>query len=781
MLASCTTKDPVYAKILSTDVKEIDAEALSPQTVEVKLTADGEWYVYTPSWIKTEPESGNGDTQVKIIINPNTDSYQELNAPRKDVVAFCGAKEKAVIKVSQKGENGLASERKYSKITKADEFELAKGYLIVFNTGSSLVAAAPLKTEVDNPKSYAFMPVGKIAEVEGVVTLPNGKQAFYFEKTDKEGINYMRQSDGYYPWQSAGYDNFYLYSAANVTKSGLWKINFKEDGHVELDNTQRGAGGFLLMFDGSYSTIGTYTGSKQDKKVLPYLYKDTAEPSKEVLTVPEKTVVLPSATTAEIKVKANCKWSVRNHDSWIKKFEPASGNGDGTVKVTFDANKTGEVRKAEFLFIGEETNVSSAFEQAVPVKNIKELIGWMTAKNVVYELDAKDVKVSYVSGNNFYLEDADAGVLLYSKGLALAAGDVINGTVSGSCTLYNMLPELTSMTLDAATVTKGTAPETELTLDALNKDYDKYISRRILVKDVEVSDGVSGKDDRDGKIKNGDVEFAVRSSDSKSDFTVGSKGSIMVFPAVRNNARQLSIYHDSFKPTYFVTTVTAKDLTVAKGNTVKVDIKTQTSAKPTFKSESDAIATVSAAGVVSGIAEGETTITVNYPADGVYSAAEASFKVTVTKESNLGNFTSNLSDAVEAGNYSSDKEEVFIFPKLYYALEVGTSKHPGEAKVTIPAGIKKIAFYAIAHKGQGETSIEIKDGIFSVYKKNINEHDGFTGNAPYNLGKFSKKNSKYYHEIVLPSATTKAVTLDIKVYGQGLNASIGLFFGINAE
>ena len=45
LLASCAPKDPVYAKVLSTDVKEIKAEAVSPQTVDVKLTADGEWYV----------------------------------------------------------------------------------------------------------------------------------------------------------------------------------------------------------------------------------------------------------------------------------------------------------------------------------------------------------------------------------------------------------------------------------------------------------------------------------------------------------------------------------------------------------------------------------------------------------------------------------------------------------------------------------------------------------------------------------------------------------------
>ena len=784
LLASCAPKDPVYAKVLSTDVKEIKAEAVSPQTVDVKLTADGEWYVYSPAWIKAEPETGNGDATVKITINPNTDSYQELNAPRKDVIAFCGAKEKAVISVFQKGEQGLASERKYSKISKAEEFEIAKGYLIVFNTGTSLVAAAPLATEVDNPRSYAFMPVGKVSEVEGIITVPNGKQAFYFEKTSTEGINYMRQSDGSYPWQAAGYDNFYRYSAANVAKSGLWKITFAEDGHAKLDNTQRGADGFLLMFDGTRNSIGTYTGGKQNNKVLPYLYKDAAEPSKEILSVPGEITVLPSATTAEIKVEANCKWSVRNHDSWITKFEPSSGDGDGTVKITFDTNKTGSERKAEFLFIGEETNVTVTLRQVAPVKSITELNKWVNAKNTIYELEAKDVKVSYVNENNFYLEDENAGILLYSKKMTLVAGNVINGTVSGNCTLFNALPELTSMDIKAATVTAGLAPVTELTLDALNKDYNKYISRKILIKDVEISDGVMGYADRDGKIKQGEIEFVIRSNDGKADFSTGSKGEIVVFPAVRNNDKQLSVYKDSFKPTFFVTTVKVNNLMLMKGRDMKINLITQTSAKPSFKSKDESIATVTSEGIVSGVSEGKTNITVTYPAQGIYSAAEVSFEVTVFKRSMrpmLGEFVSNLEGSFAITEFSNASlvDRVVISKAEYFSLILGVdNKSSGFAALLVPKGTRKIGFYAAAWKNAKNLKLTISTKENHIlFEKKLRPYNDFTGSSPYDFGEVGYKDSAYYYEIDLGDNIKKDLVTRIAISG----GKRGVVFGINAS
>ena len=112
LLASCQQAGDVLALALSGDQTVIEFDGAAPQEVTVNLSADGDWYAYAPEWITISPSHGTGNAAVKMIASKNLDEWNELNAPRADVVAFCGAGDKRFsVNVSQMGEAGLEDRR----------------------------------------------------------------------------------------------------------------------------------------------------------------------------------------------------------------------------------------------------------------------------------------------------------------------------------------------------------------------------------------------------------------------------------------------------------------------------------------------------------------------------------------------------------------------------------------------------------------------------------------------------------------------------------------------
>ena len=117
LLASCQQAGDVLAQALSADQTVIQFDGAAPQEVSVNLKADGEWYAYAPDWVTVNPSHGDGNTTVKISATKNLDQWNELNAPREDVVAFCGGGDKRYsINVSQVGEAGLDATKYYKQI-----------------------------------------------------------------------------------------------------------------------------------------------------------------------------------------------------------------------------------------------------------------------------------------------------------------------------------------------------------------------------------------------------------------------------------------------------------------------------------------------------------------------------------------------------------------------------------------------------------------------------------------------------------------------------------------
>ena len=205
-----------------------------------------------------------------------------------------------------------------------------------------------------------------------------------------------------------------------------------------------------------------------------------------------------------------------------------------------------------------------------------------SSKKDAFTAKIKDAVVTYVGkptysggAKTIYVEDANAGIVFYGSDFTYEEGDVLNGTISGEGYVFQGLTEVTS--IDASSnivVTKnGVIPCQEVTVDELNKNMDKWESRRVKLLDVTVS---SAMNDRNADISQDGNTIAVyeKIKDCSGDLLskVNTKiASIVCYPQDRtassNTTNQICVWEESdivvatAEPTYTAQTLTfiAKD------------------------------------------------------------------------------------------------------------------------------------------------------------------------------------------------------------------------------
>ena len=376
----------------------------------ISVMADGEWIATSSneSWFSFSPANGNGAGTITVTADPNVDFYQELNGPRSGSITVIGAEGMQVVTVSQKGEPGLDASRTYTKVKSASDLEAGKAYLIVANTGSGLIAGKAFAASSESYYSYIYG--DDVEEKDGVIVRSNANNGYTF--VAKDGGYAIMQPNGRYLFQAAAYNNFY--STTDLAKADVWSVTVNADGTARIENQT--VGGKYFQYSIGYSSYGSY-GSAQDNAVLPTLYKDSAAPSDEVLTVSDNTFVKGTDTSVSIPVTSNKTWKVRNHDGWIKSFTQA-GTGNGAIEVTFDANTSyDDTRTATFQVIGETTNFEITLTQDHLYNIIDATVEEFKAAeegDQLYRLTGKIRGIVNSTYGNLYIEDGTGYVYVYT-------------------------------------------------------------------------------------------------------------------------------------------------------------------------------------------------------------------------------------------------------------------------------------------------------------------------------------------------------------------------------
>ena len=200
----------------------------------------------------------------------------------------------------------------------------------------------------------------------------------------------------------------------------------------------------------------------------------------------------------------------------------------------------------------EESDASEEVVIAAPVTNtIAEVAAMITSTDQSnpsdYTANLAGAVVSYVNGKNVYLEDNSGAIMLFIENSGLSAGQTITGPISGSGYVYNGLKEITAIGTAYTATDGGTIPETTVTLADLLANYDSYVSRRVKLVGVTVTNGIAASGDRDGEISQNASTIAVRSQLSSNGpvLTLNDIGNLIAYPAIYNTTKQLSFYETS--------------------------------------------------------------------------------------------------------------------------------------------------------------------------------------------------------------------------------------------
>lgn len=291
---------------------------------------------------------------------------------------------------------------------------------------------------------------------------------------------------------------------------------------------------------------------------------------------------------------------------------------EGETTITATAEET------ETLLAGTASYTLTVAEPGpTGIASIKELA---TDAGASFATELKDAVVTYVNGSNAYIQDEEAGILVYFSGHGLTEGELLNGEVSGTVKLYNNLREITAIDLSKVVKTTGaTIPVTELTLAEVNAagGYDKYENMRVQIKDAEVTaDKVISQ--------NGQSVALYYKKNSLTGYDIYNRINVVGYLGKYRETVQLNVWENA---EFLGATKTVfsgfGDVEVTVGQAVANKATASSGATVTYTSASSSIATVDQNGNVTGVAEGTTTITAKVDAYNGYPAAEATCNVTV--------------------------------------------------------------------------------------------------------------------------------------------------------
>lgn len=181
---------------------------------------------------------------------------------------------------------------------------------------------------------------------------------------------------------------------------------------------------------------------------------------------------------------------------------------------------------------------------------IKNIPDTATGNDTAVEFEANltsPAVVSYVNGNNAYIQDATGAFLIYLKDHGLKPGDTIKGKLSLKAYWYNGIPETVAIGTEYEKAT-GEAPDPkEVTIADLVANYDAYLLRLIVLKDVLVTGGIADGD-RNGEVAQGDDKINVYAQLNNKGLvlTEGKKGDLVTIPGMYKTNKQVYFWQNDW-------------------------------------------------------------------------------------------------------------------------------------------------------------------------------------------------------------------------------------------
>ncbi len=285
------------------------------------------------------------------------------------------------------------------------------------------------------------------------------------------------------------------------------------------------------------------------------------------------------------------------------------------------------------------SEVSATYTKIDALNGLAELRAKIREDNVTSQKDAKEYIVSLnnavvtkVSGNNAFIEENETGIQYFKYNNDLKEGQVINGTATVKGFMYNNWAELTSIEGDITITDGGAVAPTEVALEELTNNYDKYESRLVKVTAAEVTSAFSN---RNGEISQNGTTLAVRAADESISMTLGETIDIIGVLGIYFDTKQLNVFSQdditkSENTNTFSWTATSAEIDINNGDISALPTLTNTyEGAVNYDSSNKGVATICETdGQITIVGAGTTTITATLASD---PEVKSSYELTVNK------------------------------------------------------------------------------------------------------------------------------------------------------
>jgi hypothetical protein len=417
---------------------------------------------------------------------------------------------------------------------------------------------------------------------------------------------------------------------------------------------------------------------------------------------------------------------------------------------------------------------SATYTKIDALNGLAELRAKIREDNVTSQKNAKEYIVSLnnavvtkVSGNNAFIEENGTGIQYFKYKNGLKEGQVINGTATVKGFMYYNWAELTSIEGDITITDGGAVAPTEVTLEELTNNYDKYESRLVKVTAAEVTSAFSSQN---GEISQNGFKFAVRANDESISMTLGETIDIIGVPGIYVNTKQLNVFSqdditkDENAKT-FSWTATSAEIDINNGDISALPTLTNTyEGAVNYDSSNKGVATIETDGQITIVGAGTTTITATLASD---PEVKSSYELTVNKtaatlEFEQPSYTVNFGEKITLKAVSNNPHAQITYSATngdWYINETSGKFSAG----TTAGSVTVTATMAESDKYTGATAtctVNIVDPNQQVYKKVTSQED-ITDGDTYLI--ISEEYNKALSEI--NESKKRGIAVDVNIAG----------------
>ena len=314
-----------------------------------------------------------------------------------------------------------------------------------------------------------------------------------------------------------------------------------------------------------------------------------------------------------------------------------------TIKYSTDNGETWS-DYSEAINITETTTIQAkavkeTVESSVVEATYTQLAGILSMKdNGAGTYKLTDAVVTYITGNNAFIQDATSGAYLYGCKGELAVGDVINGDVTVATTEYKGLFEISTFNTEKATIANDPTKvvPTIVTITDLNANYGRYEGVYVKIEGATVTSAFSSKS---ATIEQNDASITLYdqfnlSLDADATAVVDVTGFLSKFNNVQFWTKEITVKSAGLKTSTIKFTTAQSTYCVddieefAATAYDEKDAARTDEYTITYTSSDPSVAEVEESHILA-YKEGKVTITASTVATDEFAAAEATFDITI--------------------------------------------------------------------------------------------------------------------------------------------------------